>query len=158
MFDLKEYFGCGNINIDNSKTGGYKYIVYNKSYLLNIIIPHYKKYPLVGSKHLDFLDFKRCVLLISDNSLSNINYILDIKNGMNRNRLYDARWNYLKNKVFNLQPEWVQSFIDSEASFQCRIADTVSRNSKYISVNPTLAQNSHDVFVCKIFWNRIFET
>ena len=149
MLDLKEYFGCGNINIDNSKTGEYKYIVHKKSDLLNIIIPHFEKYPLVGSKHLDFLDFKRCVLLISDNSLSNINSILDIKKGMNKNRFYDARWNYLKNKVFNLKPEWVQGFIDSEASFQCRITDTVSRGNKYISVNPTLeiAQNSHDVFV-----------
>ena len=148
---LKEYFGCGNINIDNSKTDGYKYTVSKKSDLLNIIIPHFENYPLVGSKHLDFLDFKRCVLLLNEgeNNLSNLDVILSIKKGMNRGRVYDARWNYLKNNAFDLKPEWVQAFIDGEGTFQCRIADAVSRSNNYISVNPTLeiAQNSHDVFV-----------
>ena len=138
LLDLKESFDCGTLNIDNRKTDGYKYIVNKNSDLLNIIIPHFEKYPLVGSKHLDFLDFKRCVLLISDNHLSNMDSILSIKKGMNRNRLYDDRWNYLKNKVFNLEPQWVQAFIEGEGSFQCRIANAVSRGNKYICVNPTL--------------------
>ena len=149
--NLKKYFGCGNINIDNSKTDGYKYTISKKSDLLNIIIPHFENYPLVGSKYLDFLDFKKCVLLLNEgeNNLSNLDAILSMKKGMNRGRVYDARWNYLKDKTFDLKPEWVQAFIDGEGTFQCRIADVVNRGNIYISVNPTLeiAQNSHDVFV-----------
>ena len=68
---------------------------------------------------------------------------------MNRGRSYEERWNYLKDKKFELRPEWIQAFIDGEGSFQCRIAETISINSKYVAVNPTLeiAQKSHDVFV-----------
>ena len=68
---------------------------------------------------------------------------------MNKSRSYEERWNYLKNKEFNLTPEWIQAFIDGEGTFQCRIAETLSRGNTYIAVNPTLeiAQKSHDVFV-----------
>ena len=149
--NFKKYFGCGNINIDNNRTNGYKFIISKKSDLLNIVIPHFENYLLVGSKHLDFLDFKKCVLLMNEgeNNLSYLNEVISIKKGMNKGKLYDTRWNYLKNKTFDLKPEWVQAFIDGEGTFQCRIADAVSRDSKYTSINPTLeiAQNSHDVFV-----------
>jgi len=43
----------------------------------------------------------------------------------------------------------VQAFIDGEGTFQCYISDIKSKESSYISVNPTLeiAQSSHDVEV-----------
>ena len=150
LYYLKEFFKVGNINIDNKNTKGYKYVVSNRKDLINVIIPHFEKYPLEGSKHLDFLDFKNCVLLMEESS-DNINKVLFIKSTMNRERSYEQRWSYLKDKNFNLKSEWVQAFIDGEGTFQCRIADTVSRNSRYVSVNPTLeiAQRSHDVFVLK---------
>lgn len=86
-----------------------------------------------------------------EESSDNISKVLFIKNNMNRERSYEQRWSYLKDKNFNIKSEWVQAFIDGEGTFQCRIADTISRNSRYVSVNPTLeiAQRSHDVFVLK---------
>ena len=94
--------------------------------------------------------FKNCVLLMEESS-NNIGKVLFIKSNMNKGRSYEQRWSYLKDKKFKLKSEWVQAFIDGEGTFQCRIADTISRNSKYVSVNPTLeiAQRSHDVFVLK---------
>ena len=150
LYYLKEFFIVGNIYIDNKSTKGYKYVVSNRKDLINVIIPHFERYPLEGSKHLDFLDFKKCVLLMEESS-DNISKVLFIKNNMNRERSYEQRWSYLKDKNFNLKSEWVQAFIDGEGTFQCRIADTISRNSRYVSVNPTLeiAQRSHDVFVLK---------
>jgi hypothetical protein len=145
---LKEYFKIGNINIDNINTNGYKYIVSNRKDLINVIFPHFDNYPLQGSKYLDYLDFKRSILLLNDSS-DNIDRVLSIKSNMNKSRSYEERWNYLKNKEFNIMPEWIQAFIDGEGTFQCRIAETMSRCNTYIAVNPTLeiAQNSHDVFV-----------
>ena len=68
---------------------------------------------------------------------------------MNNGRSYEERWNYLKDKNFNLMPDWIQSFIDGEGTFQCRIAEAISRGNTYIALNPTLeiAQKSHDVFI-----------
>jgi len=150
---LKNFFNCGNIVIDNRETDGYKFNVSKLSDLIDIIIPHFDKYPLVGSKHLDFLSFKKAILLrksvAGSEGVKNKDKILFYKNSMNKKRSYEERWNYLNKLSFNLHPAWVQAFVDGEGCFQCRIADTVSRNSAYISVNPTLeiAQNSHDVEV-----------
>jgi len=152
---LKNFFNCGNIVIDNRETDGYKFNVSKLSDLIDIIIPHFDKYPLVGSKHLDFLSFKKAILLrksvAGPEGGKNKDKILFYKNSMNKKRSYEERWNYLNKLSFNLHPAWVQAFVDGVRSgcFQCRIADTVSRNSAYVSVNPTLeiAQNSHDVEV-----------
>jgi hypothetical protein len=75
--------------------------------------------------------------------------VLSIKSKMNKSRFYEERWNYLKDKNFNITAEWIQAFIDGEGTFQCRIVETISRGNTYIAVNPTLelAQKSHDVFV-----------
>ena len=115
-----------------------------------MIFSHFEKYPLQGSKYLDYLDFKRSVLLLND-SFNNIDRVLSIKSSMNRGRSYEERWNYLKDKKFDLMSEWIQAFVDGEGTFQCRIAEAISRNNTYIAVNPTLeiCQKSHDVFVLK---------
>ena len=68
---------------------------------------------------------------------------------MNKNRLYEERWNYLNKLTFDLKPEWVQAFIDGEGTFQCIISDVNNKEKNYVSVNPTLeiSQSSHDVEV-----------
>jgi hypothetical protein len=145
LTDLKDFFGCGNINIDNSKYGTYKFIVSDRSDLINIIIPHFDNYPLVGSKHLDFLDFRKAVLFPPELRSEYLENILILKNKMNSSRPYEERWNYLNECTFNLEPAWIQAFVDGEGSFQCRIAEA----KNYVCVNPTLeiSQSSHDIEV-----------
>jgi len=87
---LKDFFQVGNINIDNRSTEGYKYVISNRKDLINILFPHFDKYPLQGTKHLDFLDFKRCVLLMEESS-NNLDLVLSIKNNMNRGRSFEER-------------------------------------------------------------------
>lgn len=74
-----------------------------------------QRYPLQGSKYLDYLDLKKSVLLLQDSD-NNLEKVLFIKNKMNRGRSYEERWNYLKNIKFELRPEWIQAFIDGCAS------------------------------------------
>lgn len=47
--------------------------------LIKFILPHFDKYPLVGSKQLDYLDWKKAILLSSD-KLANASAILHLKN------------------------------------------------------------------------------
>lgn len=58
--------------------------------ILNIIIPFFNEYPLLGMKRLDFEDFKKVCNIIKTkdhlNSPSVYNQILEIKSGMNLNR------------------------------------------------------------------------
>ena len=148
LYFLKEYFGCGHINIDNRLTKGFKFVISNKKDLLEKIIPHFDKYPLVGSKYLDYLDFKECVLLMQNSNTANLELILSHKKCMNKARSFEERWSYLKNKEFNLNPEWIQGFIDGEGTFQ---ANVINKKSGGINVTFTLeiAQHSRDVFVLK---------
>lgn len=66
---------------------------------------------------------------------------------MNTNRSFEERWNYLNSLELNLQPEWVQAFIDGEGSFQVRIAEHMNRGKPLLSIAFTLeiAQHTHDV-------------
>jgi hypothetical protein len=92
LFDLKAYFSCGTVVIDNRKENSFKFLVSNLKDLTNTIIPHFYKYNLQSSKHLDFVDFKMSVGLLSDNTDKiNTSLILSIKNNMNSKRAYIER-------------------------------------------------------------------
>jgi len=58
---LKDYFGVGKIyrnrRHDNHKEDLFKYAVIRRDDLLNIIIPFFKKYPLLTAKQQDFERF-----------------------------------------------------------------------------------------------------
>jgi hypothetical protein len=53
---LAEYFGSG-LNYENKKTLVVELIITKFLVIQNIIIPLFKKYPIRGIKHKDFLDF-----------------------------------------------------------------------------------------------------
>ena len=66
IFYLKKFFGCGSIRYcQNDKT--YKYEVRSIKDLTNIIIPHFKKYPLKTSKRIDFRNFVKVCKIIKNN-------------------------------------------------------------------------------------------
>lgn len=150
LHDLSRYFNCGKIVNDNR---GYKsFKVVKLTDILNIIIPHFDKFPLITSKQLNYLDFKKIALMLDKNNLD-INKIKSIINNMNSRRNFLEKWNYLFNsKIIKLDPHWIQAFIDGEGSFQFGIADRISRGSTYIATTPTLeiAQNTHDIFVLNL--------
>ena len=57
--------------------------------IVNIIIPFFEKYEIVGVKSLDFFDFKKAADIIKNKehlSSEGFNEILKFKKGMNRNR------------------------------------------------------------------------
>jgi len=126
----------------------FKYTITDSKLILDKIIPHFDKYPLVTSKRLDYLDWKEAIILSNDR-LINSKQILSLKDKMNTKRSFDERWNYLNVLTIKLEPEWIQAFIDGEGSFQCRIANHMNRGKPLLSVAHTLeiAQHSHDVKV-----------
>jgi hypothetical protein len=58
--------------------------------IVNIIIPFFNKYPILGMKSLDFIDFKKASYILKTKkhltSPSVFNKIIKIKSGMNLNR------------------------------------------------------------------------
>lgn len=152
---LVKYFLVGSVTLDYSKLEGYKYVVSNKKDIIDIIIPHFDLYPLQGSKYLDFLDFKKCILLMEQDSSTNIDLVLQIKKTINRSRSFEERWHYLKEKPFNLKPEWIQAFINGAGSFQYRIDQIFIWKHGHAVFDPILEIPfpTHDIFLLKAIIN-----
>lgn len=142
---MQAYFKVGNIYLDNKQFFAYKFSVSNIEQLINIIIPHFDKYPLMGSKQLDFLDWKKAI--INYNKDKKLKKVLDLKEKMNNKRSFKQRWLYLNDKQIILCPEWIQAFVDGEGCFQCTIGNHKNRDRYILSIIITLeiAQNTHDV-------------
>lgn len=85
LYKIKSYLGVGSVIYDN-KTNIASYLIIDKKYLLNIIIPIFDKYPLLTNKRYNYLKFKKC-LLISNNNLLTKNEKLLIINNINNNIL-----------------------------------------------------------------------
>lgn len=57
---MKSYFGVGNIYYENKRNVA-RYTVKTSKELINVIIPHFDKYPLKTHKKADLLLFKEAV-------------------------------------------------------------------------------------------------
>lgn len=92
---------CDITKNDEKSNVKYKYIrISDKVVSINIsklsdivekIIPFFEKYPIQGKKALDFEDFKKVVEIMKTNNhltLEGLEKILEIRKGMNRNRLW----------------------------------------------------------------------
>lgn len=155
LLALQNFFGCGNIYLDNKKENAYKFVVNKIDDIVLKIIPHFDKYPLQTSKRLDYLDFKQVAFKMKDKLHLNkqgMVSILAVKNNMNSLRPFKERWDYFQGiGPIKLMNEWVQAFIDGEGSFFYGISQTVNRGRPYVALAPTLevAQSSHDVWILK---------
>jgi hypothetical protein len=92
---LKKYFGSGTVRKDPRHPAVYLILI-NLADLTNKIIPFFEKYPILGIKQSDFLDFCKVAKIMSEGKhLTNegLNLIRKIKNGMvenfNRFKLQD---------------------------------------------------------------------
>lgn len=116
--------------------------------IIKYVIPHLDKYPLVTSKNLDYLDFKKVVFFKSKLSLDEI---LSIKDNINSKRSFEESLKFYKNKNIILVGEWIQAFIDGEGTFQFNISNTVNRKKPYMAYTPTMSivQSSHSINILK---------
>lgn len=81
---VQAFFGVGSINIDE-KYGTIDYLVRDKI-SLKVIKNHFIKYPLRGSKFLDFEDFKQALELMEQNlhrSEEGLNLLVSLSDNMN---------------------------------------------------------------------------
>jgi hypothetical protein len=86
LFQIKKFFGgIGSIR-PNKKANALIYSVEGLKDLTNIIIPHFKKYPLISQKAADFILFEKIVELMNKGahiSLEGLQKIINIKASIN---------------------------------------------------------------------------
>jgi LAGLIDADG endonuclease len=80
IYQLKDFFeGIGTISLDK-KANVLKYSTANLKDLSSIVIPHFKKYPLLTQKDADFLFFEQIVELLKKGAHLTINGLLKVIN------------------------------------------------------------------------------
>lgn len=65
LYALKQFFGCGVVRRNHGDRMAYR--VRKIEHLRERIIPFFEKHPLKTKKHLDFLKFRRVLLLMERN-------------------------------------------------------------------------------------------
>lgn len=86
LYKLQSFFGVGTIRRYKSKSM-VNYTVASQKELIEVIIPHFLKYPLLTQKRADFLLFKSIVeLMITKDhlTLEGLKKILSLKAVMNK--------------------------------------------------------------------------
>ena len=90
LYAIKTYLNCGIIEVVTSRPNAAKYVVYIFEDIINKIIPFLDKYNLQGIKRLDYNDFRKVAIILSQskNNLDDksFNSIKLIKAKMNKNR------------------------------------------------------------------------
>jgi LAGLIDADG endonuclease len=85
---LDLFFNCG-ILWHYHKDGTVRFRIHDFSSIKNILIPHFLKYPLRGTKYLDFLSFKEAFHIIESKehlTEEGLNKLYKISKGMNTGR------------------------------------------------------------------------
>lgn len=157
LYELKEYFQCGNVVIDNRKTDTKKFHICSLEFILEKVIPHFDLYPCITSKELNYRDWRKIAIMMKHKEHLNnkgIQKILDIVSQMNTNRSFDDKYNYCKSALgmtldangkflikYDLPKDWVQSFLTGEGLFY------IYSDGTNIQPSLELGQNSHDVAV-----------
>ena len=91
MESLMKYLGSGKLYKYSGKPA-VVYTVFKFSEITNLLIPFFEKYPILGVKQLDYLDWCKIAKLVNKGShltLEGLNKIREIKSGMNTGRKYD---------------------------------------------------------------------
>lgn len=103
--EFSKYFNCGYYKF-SSKTGG-EFVVTKFDDINKLIIPFFKKYPILGSKSLDFEDFVKVAELIQNKTPLSKEWIQQIKSGMNKGRYINeyTSMSLLSNKKLKKIPQ-----------------------------------------------------
>lgn len=155
LYDLKAFFGCGQVVTDSTSDGCSKFQVTRLDDIIKHVLPHFDIYPCVTSKGLNYEAFKQVALMKQDgvhHTKEGIAAILAIKAQMNKSRTFIEKWEYMLTQLpLLLDPNWISAFIDGEGSFYIELADrgANTRTNTYIACHGTLsiAQNAHDIQV-----------
>ena len=155
---IKAYFEVGTIYVRTNRNSAIYYVISKD--LINVIIPHFSKFPLQTQKQADFLLFKEIVELINQKQHLNIKgleNILRVKASMNtglseqlKTRLFELNLHPPIERPFvihpkNLEPDWLTGFMDGEACFHAGVyKSTSTRSGERITLEFIVGQHSRD--------------
>ena len=165
LYKIKQFFGVGRIKLRKNKSSAIYYVA-SLNDLIDIIIPHFIKYPLLTKKYADFLLFKMVVeLMKTKNHLNEIGLqkIINIRASMNKGLTEILKSNFpnfiaIDRSIVNLEspfePFWVLGFCDGESNFDIRINQSKTYKISYqVQLRFRITQHNRDQLLLTNFIN-----
>lgn len=134
LYKVKSFYGeIGNIFISSTRQEAY-YSINKLSDLLNVIIPHFKTYPLKSVKSIDFMLWEKCIIIINNKehlTESGLIKLVSIKSALNLGLTEKLRSSFPEVKgiirpeyVFKgtLNPYWVSGFTEGDGCFSAHVS------------------------------------
>jgi hypothetical protein len=146
---IKNYLNMGQIVWDSKLKNIKKYQISSIQNGLKLI-EFLDQYPLKTSKLLDYENYKQALLFWSNknnHTKDGLKELEKMTKDMNNNRNLNERHNFLMNRNFDLDPNWIIGFIDGEGCFYCYIQK--DNKSPIIQLSLELSQSTHDLLILK---------
>lgn len=149
---IKQFFNVGSVivRVRNGKSTGI-FSVQSLKDLTEVIIPHFKEYPLITQKQADFILFSLVVDFMNNKkhlTEEGLNKIISIRASMNKGLTSSLKTLFpnivgierpiIKNQVIK-SPLWLVGFVDGEGCFYLKI------NGKKISLVFSISQHIRDL-------------
>ena len=152
--EIQSYFGVGNIRKDVKDL--VKFRVESVKDIVNVIIPHFVKYPLVSQKLADYLLFKDVVnMMINKEHLTKkgLNKIVSIKAVINLGLPAELQL-YFPDIIPTLRPlvknktaprdQWIAGFTSAEGCFKLTLVKRPNRKIDQVYLVFQITQHSRD--------------
>lgn len=135
LFLVKDFFGCGNIVLDHRKDSSIPFVrlrILDIKSINNIVISHFTNYPLRGTKHLDFLTFKKAVNLINSKKhlvKEGIDDIVEMSYNMNSYRKFPVEYSPIhtiegNSEYIPISGHYINGFIAGDGCLALKIRDS----------------------------------
>jgi LAGLIDADG endonuclease len=134
--------GIGTITNSTTKEV-VRFSVVDQNQIINVILPHFNKYPLQSAKLIDFKFWLECVNLIKNKkhiTVEGMNNIVSFKGIINHGNSEELKlslpdaislirpsYSSLCNMDAKLDPYWISGFIEGDGSFIIKLKSTPSK-------------------------------
>jgi LAGLIDADG endonuclease len=162
---IQNYFGgIGNLHY-NTTFNSWTYKVSKNKDMLNVIIPHFTKYPLLTQKAADFKLFVEIVKLVSESAHLNkagLSQIVNIKSTLNKGntefvKSYFSQIQPVQREIIETteipSPHWIAGFVSGEGNFDAGIRKATENRMERVYLRFRLTQNHRDVKLMELIVN-----
>lgn len=164
---IQSFFGgIGNITIRDKDNTAY-FTVKSIKDIINVIIPHFEKYPLLTEKQADFELFKEIVIIMHNKQhldSKGLDKIISLKSSLNKGLTPLLKTHFpnvcpverpVRNNFFkNVNPYWVTGFVEAEGCFFINVIKSNAYKTGYqVKLDFSIVQHSRDIILMGGFVN-----
>jgi hypothetical protein len=166
IYQLKDFFGgIGTMSLDK-KSNVLNYSVASLKELSSIVIPQFKKYPLLTQKGADFLLFEQIVELMNNDAhltANGLQQIINLRASMNTglseiqksefsNNINPAKREIIQSSIIP-DPNWISGFVSGEGNLDVGIKKSKNIIGFQVYLRFRISQHTRDAKLIELIMN-----